>query len=370
MDPISLTLESPRLAGITVPLGTSWLLATCMESKGKQDLWTQQKPEILESLREQAIIQSVESSNRIEGVTVTAQRLRPLVMEGAKPRDRPEEELAGYRRALRWIYTRKGRIALTPALIQHLHELAQSGSAFTAGGGAGEKGAGEWKQRNDDIIEILPNGDRRVRFVPASAKATPGLIAALCRNYEAALQDQQVPPLLLAATFVFDFLCIHPFRDGNGRVSRLLTALLLESQGIQAGRYISLDRLIEEAKDDYFRVLAECSRDWQKGTNQILPWWTYFLGILRAAYREFEIRVTTYEARPARSELVRHTVLQQAGEFTLADIAAQVPNVSPPLVKKVLAALKADGQIELTGHGRGARWQLRAARSKAVKRKP
>ena len=267
-----LTLSSPRLAETSLPLGTSWLLAACMEAKGKQDLWTRQKPEVLAVLRERAMIQSVESSNRIEGVTVQANRLRPVVLGKARPRDRSEEELAGYRRALDWMHSRKGSVTMTAGVIRKLHAYAQGGSTLAGGGDAGE-----WKKRNNEIIEILPGGDRRVRFVPAAAKDTPGLIDALCRNYREACENERVPSLLLAATFVFDFLCIHPFRDGNGRVSRLVTTLLLQSHGFQVARFISLERLVEESKEDYYRVLGECSRGWHEGRNEILPWWNYFL---------------------------------------------------------------------------------------------
>jgi len=320
-----------------------------MEAKGKQDLWTRQKPEVLAVLRERAMIQSVESSNRIEGVTVPASRLRPVVLGKARPRDRSEEELAGYRRALDWIFSRKGSVTMTAGVIRKLHAIAQAGSTGDAG---------EWKKRNNEITEILPGGDRRVRFVPAAAKDTPGLIDELCQSYRDACDDQRVPPLLLAATFVFDFLCIHPFRDGNGRVSRLITTLLLQSHGFQVARYISLERLVEESKEDYYRVLGECSRDWHKGRNEILPWWNYVLGIVRSAYQELETEVTSAPARPAKGDMVRRAVFEQAGDFTLADLSAQLPSASPQLIKKVLGELKRKGRVRLAGRGRGATWNL------------
>ena len=344
-----LTLRPSRLAGMSLPLGTGWLLAACMEAKGKQDLWTRQKPEALALLREQAMVQSVESSNRIEGVTIPAGRLRPLVLGKARPRDRSEEELAGYRRALEWILSRAGDVAMTVGVIRKLHAFAQGGSSGDAG---------EWKQRNNEIIEILPDGERRVRFTPATAKETPDLIDELCRSYLEAYEDAGVPPLLLAATVVFDFLCIHPFRDGNGRVSRLITTLLLQSQGFQVVRYVSLERLVEESKEDYYRVLGECSTGWHEGRNGILPWWNYFLGIVRSAYREFETQVTAAPARPAKGDMIRRTLLEQTGSFTLAGISAQLPGVSPQLIKKVLGRMKAEGLVRLEGRGRGASWML------------
>jgi Fic family protein len=222
-----LTLDPGRLAGLAIPIGTGWLLGACMEARGKQDLWIGQKPEVLEVLREQAIIQSAESSNRIEGVTVAANRLRPLVIGRARPRDRSEEELAGYRAALDWIFSRKNRVAITPDVIRRLHALSQGGSSGDAG---------EWKKRDNEIVEILPGGERSLRFVPVSAKKTPAAMEMLCRRYRAAGDEERVPPLLMVATFVLDLLCIHPFRDGNGRVSRLATSFLLQSQGFQVAR--------------------------------------------------------------------------------------------------------------------------------------
>jgi Fic family protein len=344
-----LNLDPKRLAQTPIPIGTSWLLASCMEAKGKQDLWIRQKPEVLAVLRERAIVQSAESSNRIEGVTVEPSRLRPVVLGKARPRDRSEEELAGYRRTLEWIFSRRGAVALNAKVIRRLHALAQGGSIGDAG---------EWKKRNNEIIEILPGGGSRVRFVPAAAKDTPRLVDDLCGRYQSALDEEQVPPLLLTGTFVFDFLCIHPFRDGNGRVSRLLTTLLLQSQGFEVSRYVSLERLVEETKEDYYRVLGECSQGWHEGKNEILPWWNYFLGIVRSGYKDFESQVTSAASHSAKSDLVRRIVLEQVGEFTLADLAAELPNASPQLIKKVLSELKDAGHIRLSGRGRGAKWRV------------
>jgi len=320
-----------------------------MEARGKQDLWLRQKPEVLEVLREQALIQSAESSNRIEGVTVAANRLRPLVFGRTRPRDRSEEEVAGYRAALNWIFSRKNPVAVTPDVIRRLHALAQGGSSGDAG---------VWKKRDNEVIEILPNGERSIRFVPVSARKTPATVEMLCRRYRATTDDERVPPLLIVATFVFDLLCIRPFRDGNGRVSRLVTSLLLQAHDFQVIRYISMERLIEESKEEYYRILKRCSQGWHEGKNEIIPWWNYFLSTLRRAYKEFEHQVESVEARPAKSDLVRRTVVGQVEPFTLADMAVQLPSASPQLIKKVLAEMKNAGQVRLTGRGRGARWEI------------
>ena len=344
-----LSLDTKRLAGTSLPLGTGWLLGSCMEARGKQGLWMRQKPEVLAALREQAMVQSVESSNRIEGVTIAADRLRPVVLGKARPRDRPEEELAGYRRALDWVFSRKGRVSMTPAVVQRLHALAQGGSPGDAG---------EWKRRDNQIVEILPGGERKVRFIPTSARDTPGTIDALCRNYRELCEDGGVPPLLLVATFALDLLCIHPFRDGNGRVSRLATTLVLQDHGFHVARYVSLERVVEESKAEYYAVLAHCSQGWHEGTNELVPWWNYFLSVVRRAYQEFARQVESVKARPAKSELVRRTILAQTAQFTLADLAAELPAVSPQLIKKILAELKERGKTRLAGRGRGARWEV------------
>ena len=344
-----LSLDRAALAEMSIPVGTGWLLGACMEARGKQDLWIRQKPEVLEVLREQAIIQSAESSNRIEGVTVAPHRLRPLVLGNATPRDRSEEELAGYRHALDWIFSRQRRVPVSPTLIQRLHALAQ-------GGVSGDAGA--WKERDNEIVEILPSGERTVRFVPTPAKDTPNAVAALCLNYRDIIDGRRVPPLLAVATFVLDLLCVHPFRDGNGRVSRLAATFLLQSHGFEVVRFVSLERIVEESKDQYYRALAECSAGWHEGRNTVVPWWNYFLDVLRQAYDQLELQIGSVEARPAKSDLVRQTILIHLGQFTLGDLAAQVPVASPQLIKKVLAEMKQQGRVRLVGRGRGARWEV------------
>lgn len=337
-----------RTSGIQIPLSTSWLLASCMEARGKQDLWTRQKPEVLKALSDQAIVQSVESSNRIEGVTVDANRLRPLVVGNARPQDRPEEEIAGYRKALDWIFTSKRPIAVSPATILKMHTLAQ-------GGMIGD--AGKWKNRDNEIVEIRPDGERVVRFVPTSAKQTPGAIEALSHEYGEAVEMKSLPELLMVGAFVLDFLCIHPFRDGNGRVSRLTTTLLLEQNGFVVSRYISLERLIEENRESYYQSLYKSSQGWHDSSHNIVPWWDFFLFIISSAYREFSEAVESREGGPGKTELVREVITGTEGQFSLSEIRAQLPSVSEQLIRRVFQQMKADGRLRLVGRGRGARWE-------------
>jgi len=357
------TLDIIRLSKKSIPVSTAWLLGSCMEYRGKQDLWIQQKPEALNALREQAIIQSVESSNRIEGVTIPSHRLRPIILEKAKPKDRPEEELAGYRHALDWISNLERYLKLTPSIIQKLHEFSQ-------GGFSGD--AGKWKNKNNEIIEILPNGDQKIRFIPISPQETPEAMDTLCKNYHLINEDGQIPILLNIATLIFDFLCIHPFRDGNGRVSRLITTLLLKNNNFNVGNYISLERLVEQTKVEYYEVLEKCSQGWHESKNDIIPWWNYFLSTLRRAYKEFEQRVDSLcqqskefeqkvfleNKKPVKTELIKNMILQQTGHFTLSDLSSHLPSTSRQLIKKVLSDLKKSGKVCLSGKGRGAYWEI------------
>ena len=343
-----LTLALDRLPGVDLPMAVAWLLGSCMEAKGKQELWQRQRPEVLEALRRKAVVESVESSNRIEGVTVAADRLRPLILGRSRPRDRPEEELLGYRTALDWIFKAGPRAGLEPGTLLQLHRLSQAG--------AGD--AGCFKERDNDIVEILPSGERRLRFRAVTTAATPAAVGRLCDAFNAVTSDQRVPRLVVIATAVFDLLCIHPFRDGNGRVSRLLTTLLLAQDGVQVGRYLSLERLVEERKDDYYAALAASSADWHQGENDMTPFLAHFLSVLRAAYLELEARVASVSSSGVKSDLVRQDVLSRELPFTVAEVAASVPYASRELVKKVLAELRRQDLVVLQGRGRGAVWAV------------
>lgn len=266
------------LKRLALPLPSVWLLTDIAEAKGRQDLYTQRPPEVLTSLRETALIQSVESSNRIEGVTVAPERLRPLVLENARPRDRSEEEIQGYRRALEMILANPMDLAITPELLQRLHATIQEGSGD----------AGQWKRVDNEIIELREGAPPLVRFRPTTVAETPAATAELCLLYRHAINQSLVPPLVAIAALVFDFLCIHPFRDGNGRISRLLTLLALLQHGYEVGRYVSLERIVEESRDRYYETLRLSSEGWHEGRHDLLPWLNYFLTVLKQAYREME----------------------------------------------------------------------------------
>jgi Fic family protein len=343
-----MSFRSGRLGDFVAPAGTIWLLTDVAEAKGRQDLYTKQSPQVLKALRETALVQSVESSNRIEGVTVEPARLRPLVVGSARPRDRSEEEIQGYRRALNVIHTQAGDLPITPETLQQLHKTIQEG--------AGD--AGQWKRINNDIVELRAGAAPRVRFRPVSVADTPAAVEELCLLYRHAVDQEHVPPLLAAACLVFDFLCIHPFRDGNGRISRLLTLLTCYQQGIEVGRYISLERLVEESREDYYEVLRQSSEGWHAGKHTIVPWLNYFLAILNRAYREFAERAGQIRSpRGAKRALIEAVIGSQVGEFTLADLERHCPGVSRDTVRKVLRDLQKFGKVVCLGLGPGARWR-------------
>jgi Fic family protein len=337
------------LKGREIPVGTSWLLGTCMEARGKQELWLKTKPDVLKALKDLAIVQSAESSNRIEGVTVEKGRLLPLLQKKSKPRDRSEEEVFGYKKALDWIHSKHAAIEINTETICRLHLLAQSGFSGDAG---------KWKKISNEIIEIFPDGRSAVRFVPVSPKDTPRAVEELCRLYGDAERNSIVSDLLAASLFILDFLCIHPFRDGNGRVSRLLTLLLLYKFGYRVGAFISLERINENTKEAYYEALRSSSAHWHEGKHDPVPFWNYFLGHVKEAYRDLSERVSIQDAHAGgSSELIRITILEQRTPFTLAEIAEQFKSSSGQLVKKVLYQLKRDGKVELSGRGRGAKWK-------------
>jgi len=337
------------LFNLTFATSTTWFISQCSEARGMQEMWRKMRPEILKKLKESAIVQSTESSNRIEGVEVEKDRLLPLVLGKSKPRNRPEEEIAGYKNALSYIHQKYREIKINPTTIKKLHRMAQGGMVSDAG---------IWKKKDNEIIEISPQGDRFIRFKPSTAKQTPKAIEQLCLAYQDVTQNSQLPELVAVANFIFDFLCIHPFRDGNGRVSRLLTLLLLYQNGYEVGRFISLEKAIENTKDDYYRVLGESSAQWHQGKHDLLPWWNYFLGIIKNSYQELRDRVDLSKSSEDMSSLIRQSILAFDTPFSISDIQRIHPTLGRDLIKKVLQKLKEEKLITSSGRGRSAKWAL------------
>lgn len=343
-----MSFRSGRLRELSLPTGTVWLISDIAEAKGRQQLYAKQSPQLLKALREMALIQSVESSNRIEGVTVAPERLLPLVVGNAKPRDRSEEDIRGYRWALSLIHADSQKLEVTPDFLRRLHETTHEGASD----------AGQWKQKENEIIEFRENAPPTIRFRPVSVADTPAAVEELCLSYRATLNQQQAQPLLAVAGLVFDFLCIHPFRDGNGRISRLLTLLGLYQHGYEVGRFISLERLVEESRDDYYEALRKSSEGWHEGKHDLIPWLNYFLGVLRRAYREFEQRAGQVKSpRGAKTILVETAIEAFPADFTLVQLERACPGVSRDMIRRVLRQVQKGGRVSCLGRGPSARWQ-------------
>jgi Fic family protein len=342
-----MSFRGGRLRDFTIPTSTAWLLGDVAEAKGRQDLYTRQSPQALRALREQALVQSAESSNRIEGVTVQPERLRPLVVGNARPRDRSEEEVQNYRKALDLIHSHAADLPVTPEVLRRLHATAQAG--------AGD--AGEWKRTQNDIVELRPGEAPRLRFRPVAPADTPAAVEELCLSYRHTRDQERLPALVPVAALVLDFLCIHPFRDGNGRVSRLLTLLALYHDGYEVGRYISLERLVEDSREDYYEALRSSPEGWHQGKYDLLPWLNYFLAVLHRAYREFEERAGQVRSpRGAKTGLIVNAIRQTVGPFRIADLRHACPGVSLDLIRRVLKHLKEEGKVECLGRGQQAQW--------------
>ena len=341
------SFRNNKLREFSVPMSITWLLSDIAEAKGRQELYTRQAPQTLKALREMALIQSAESSNRIEGVTVAADRLRPLVLGNSKPLDRSEQEVQGYRLALDEIHTHHSKLSITPATMTRLHSLCQSASGD----------AGQFKKTDNEVIELVPDAPPVVRFRCVKAKDTPDALEELCILYRHAIEQDNIPPLIAIAGLVLDFLCIHPFRDGNGRVSRLLTLLALYQHGYDVGRYISLERMIEESKEDYYECLQRSSQNWHEGRHELSPWLNFLFAVIRRSYAEFEKRAGQVKApRGAKAELVLAAIREQPGDFRISDIGRACPGVGREWIRSLLADLKSEGKASCQGKGPGARW--------------
>ena len=332
---------------VDLPMGAVWLIASISEYKGKQDLYTRQSPQVLKTLLEIALIESAESSNRIEGVTVDKNRLKPLVIGHSKPRDRAEEEVAGYRKALDFVHKKHESLRITEETIKELHRLCR-GESWDAG---------KWKEKDNDIIRKHVDGRIEVIFKPVNAKETPNMMRQLCLAYENSVTQLKYPDLYAVACLILDFLCIHPFRDGNGRVSRLLTLLALYQHGFQVGKYISLERIIEQSKETYYESLDKSSQSWHHGKHDCFPWFNYFLGTVLGTYKEFEERAGNLKpVRGAKTEIVEMTINKQLGKFTISDIEQACLNVSRVMIKKIFMQMQKAKKIKCLGKGQSAKW--------------
>jgi len=332
----------------TVPAAVTWYLADIAEAKGKHDMYTNQSPQKLKTLREHALVESAISSNRIEGVEIDSKRVGTVIFGRPLLRDRNEEEIQGYGDALQWIHGENKSIPFSDTTIKKLHKLSR-GVTWDAG---------KYKEKDGNIIESLPDGDIRVRFKTVSAENTHQAMKDLISLYGELAKNKVVHPLIAIAASNLDFLCIHPFRDGNGRVSRLLLLLQLYHASYEVGRYIGLECLIEQHKERYYETLEISSQRWHEGKHDPWVYINFLLYILKNAYGEFVERVAKIETpRGAKTELIIEQIQKMDGEFTLSQLQSKCPGVSRDMVRKVLKDLQKLGKVVSKGRGPGARWR-------------
>lgn len=344
-----MSFRNEKLGKIVVPMNIVRLIGVINEYKGKQELYKQQSPQVLEKLKKVAIIQSTKASNSIEGIIITDKRLKDIVNKDLDPEDRSEGEIAGYRDVLATIHSSYEAIPITPNIILQLHRDLYK---FLPGRG------GSWKIQDNVIEEILSDGRRYIRFKPVSALETPAAMEELCGYLKKEMREEKIEPLILIGVFILDFLSIHPFNDGNGRVARLLTLLLLYQHGYELGRFVSLEKVIEESKQSYYDTLNQSSLGWHQGRHDVFIWLEYFLGTILAAYREFEDRVGIINTQKGnKSQRVENTVEHILGEFTKEEIRQKCPDVGESTINRVFEKLKLEEKIMPIGKGRSAKWR-------------
>lgn len=342
------SLTEQFLAGLRFGAEQAATLRAIGEFRGRQELFYRQAPEVLEGLLEVAKIESTESSNRLEGVNVPADRIRRLVVHQAQPRNRSEQEVAGYRDALALIHESGQEMPFTPNALLQLHGMLYR---YMPNPG------GRWKPADNDIVERRPDGTSRVRFKPVPALLTPMAVDQLTANYASASQMPQLDSLIVVPLAILDLLCIHPFADGNGRMARLLTLMLLYHFNYEVGRYISIERVYEQTKEGYYETLEASSQGWHKGQHDPNPWLNYFWGVMLRAYREFEERVgEVRKGKGSKSGQVREAVLAKQVPFSISEVEAACPGVSRETVRIVLREMSREGLIASTGKGRSAKW--------------
>lgn len=320
------------------------LVAAIYKEAGKQEMSLKQRPEALEKLVEIAKVQSTQSSNAIEGIVTTDTRIRQLVEEKTAPRNRNEQEIAGYRDALSLIHESFDAIPITRNYILQLHKILY--------GHMNNPQAGQLKNVQNYISVGYPDGHTEILFTPLSPFETPEALDRICEEYNRVVGNYEAEPLLVIPVFIHDFLCIHPFNDGNGRMSRLLTTLLLYRSGFLIGKYVSLEAKIAKNKDLYYDALRAAQEGWLEGREDADPFIKYLLGTILAAYKEFADRFSLVEEKLPAFEMVRKASLQKIGRFTKQDIRELCPSLSVSSVEGALRKMLAAGEIRREGAGK------------------
>ena len=331
------------------------LIAAIYKEAGKQEMYLKQRPEELEKLVEIAKIQSTEASNAIEGIVTTSTRLKQLFEEKTIPRNRAEDEIMGYRDVLNTIHESNAYIPIRPSYILQLHRDLLKRAGFSYGG--------QFKNVQNYINETKPDGTVVTRFTPIAPCDTPDAVENLCNAYEQAIANEKIDSLLLIPIFICDFLCIHPFNDGNGRMSRLLTLLLLYKTGYHVGKYISIEKQIEKTKDRYYDTLEKSDAGWHEEENDPTPFIRYMLQVILACYTEFEERVGLMaESGSTAYDIVKKYTEEKIGKFRGADVVAHCPSVGRSSALAALKKLTEEGRLIREGSGRST-FYVRADRN-------
>lgn len=320
------------------------LIAAIYKEAGKQELYLKQRPQELEKLVEIAKIQSTEASNAIEGIVTTSTRIRQLVEEKTTPHNRDEQEIAGYRDALNIIHESFDAIPVTQNYILQLHKTMYSHMNNPM--------AGRTKNVQNYITATYPDGHTEILFTPLEPYETPEALDRICGEFNKVIGNMELEPLIAIPVFIHDFLCIHPFNDGNGRMSRLLTSLLLYRCGFYVGRYISLEAKIAKNKDLYYSALSESQTGWHEGSEDAVPFIKYILGTVLAAYKDFEDRFALVEIKRTALETVRMASQSKIGRFTKQDIRELCPSLSLSAIESALRKMVEDGELKREGSGK------------------
>ena len=326
------------------------LIAQIHEYKGKQELYLRAKPDILSSLLSMAKIQSTSASNKIEGIYTTDKRITAIVSEEAKPQTRNEEEIAGYRDVLKTIHENYEYIDISANVILQFHRDLYKYSSLTTGG--------RFKDSQNYIQETTEEGVKKIRFTPLSPVETPIAIEELCESYNEIIKKGEIDPLLVIPIFIMDFVSIHPFNDGNGRMSRLLTLLLLYKAGYIVGKYISIEKLIEESRESYYDSLSKSSKNWHNNKNKYSYFVEYMLGIILAAYKEFADRVEyVADKKMKAAERVAVVFIRSVAPINKAYIMEKCPDISETTIERSLSELLSNKRIEKLGNGRNTMYK-------------
>lgn len=319
-------------------------IAAIYKEAGKQEQYLKQRPEELEKLVQIAKVQSTEASNAIEGIVTTNTRIKQLVEEKTMPRNRDEQEIVGYRDVLNVIHESFDVIPISRNYILQLHKIMYSHMNNPI--------AGQTKIVQNYISAAYPDGHTETLFTPLAPFETPEALDRICEEYNRVIGNMEVEPLIAIPVFIHDFLCIHPFNDGNGRMSRLLTTLLLYQNGFYVGKYISLESKIAQAKDLYYDALNRSQAGWHEGGEDTIPFIKYLLGTILAAYKDFEDRFSIVETKLPAIDMVRKATQNKIGRFNKQDILELCPSLSISSIEGSLRKLVKSGELKREGAGK------------------